>query len=172
MLKYLYEDIMSVARYLPWGLAMGLPVAALLLWLVNMVRKRKGKAPAAKLPVTVFVIYLSVMLIITFLSRESGSNTGADFKLFSTWGINKRNNAYVVENVLLFLPFGFLSGWAFESMRNILCCTFLGAAVSVGIECLQLVTRRGFFQIDDILTNTLGALIGGLIFWILTRRKR
>lgn len=172
MLKYIYEDMMSMVRYLPWSFAMGVPLAALFLWGVNFFRKRRGKAPAVKLPIIAFGIYLSVLLIITFLSRESGTKAGADFKLFSTWGINKRNNAFVIENVLLFIPFGFLGGWAFESMRNVLCCTALGAAVSVGIECLQLVTERGFFQIDDILTNTLGALIGGIAFWLLAGRKK
>ena len=78
----------------------------------------------------------------------------------------------MIENVLLFLPFGFLGGWAFEAMRNVLCCTMLGAAVSVGIECLQLVTGRGFFQIDDILTNTLGAFLGSLVFWLLRRMRK
>ena len=32
------------------------------------------------------------------------------------------------------------------------------------VEVLQLVTGRGYFQIDDLMTNTLGALIGFLIF--------
>ena len=31
-----------------------------------------------------------------------------DLELFSTWGINDRNNAFVVENVLLFIPYGFV----------------------------------------------------------------
>lgn len=172
MLKYVYEDLMSMARHLPWSLALGLPFSAVLLWGVNFLRRRRGKEPAAALPILTFGFYLSVLLIITFLSRESGTKTGPDFKLFSTWGINRRNNAFVIENVLLFIPFGFLGGWAFESMRNVLCCTVLGAAVSVGIECLQLVTGRGFFQIDDILTNTLGALLGSLIFWLLRRITR
>ena len=39
-----------------------------------------------------------------------------------------------------------------------------GAVTSFGIEFLQLVTRRGFFQIDDILTNVLGTVIGWLVF--------
>ena len=172
MLKYVYEDMLSMVRHLPWSFALGLPFAAILLWGINFLRRRRGKAPAAALPVIAFGVYLSVLLIITFLSRESGNKAGADFKLFSTWGINKRNNAFVIENVLLFLPFGFLGGWAFEAMRNVLCCTMLGAAVSVGIECLQLVTGRGFFQIDDILTNTLGAFLGSLVFWLLRRMRK
>ena len=57
--------------------------------------------------VSCLVMYVAVLLAITYFSRESGSRSGMmDLELFSTWGINNRNNAYVVENVLLFIPYG------------------------------------------------------------------
>jgi glycopeptide antibiotics resistance protein len=31
----------------------------------------------------------------------------------------------------------------------------------------QYITKRGFFQVDDIVTNTLGSLIGFLVFTML-----
>ena len=90
-----------------------------------------------------------------------------DLELFSTWGINDRNNAYVIENVLLFIPYGFLCGWNFIGARNLFRCAALGAVTSFGIEWMQLMTGRGYFQIDDILTNILGTVIGWIIFRIL-----
>lgn len=98
--------------------------------------------------------------------------TGMDLELFSTWGINDRNNAYVVENVLLFIPYGFLGAWTSGRLRRILLCGVFGFLTSVGIESLQLVTRRGFFQIDDILTNTLGTVIGCGIFCIIFHNNK
>ena len=160
MFEYIYRDMLSMVRFFPYGLALGLLMATLFLWAVNGARKRRGKLPAAKLPVAAFVIYLALMLVITFLSRESGDSKGIDLELFSTWGINDRNNAFVIENVLLFVPYGFLAGFAFGRLA-------LGAATSLGIETLQLVTGRGFFQIDDILTNTLGAVVGFLLYRLL-----
>ena len=65
---------------------------------------------------------------------------------------------------MLFVPYGFLGSWAFEKMGNFFRCLALGALTSLCIESLQLVTGRGFFQIDDILTNTLGAVIGCLVY--------
>ncbi len=159
-------------RYLPYSLVVGVPVAIVLLAAVNFLRKRRKKEAAAMLPVVLFGFYLSLMLVITFLSRESGGGSVFDLKLFSTWGINNRNNAMVVENVLLFIPYGFLGCWAFERTKGFLWCTLLGAATSLGIECLQLATGRGFFQIDDIVTNTLGAMVGYLFFRLFFRRKR
>ena len=137
-----------------------------------MLFRSKKREAAAVLPMIFFGIYLSVMLIITFLSREGGGGSVFDLKLFSTWGINDRNNALVVENVLLFVPYGFFGCWAFERAKGFLWCTLMGAATSLTIETLQLVTGRGFFQIDDIVTNTLGAMVGWLIFRLFFWRRR
>lgn len=174
MIEYIYRDLAQTARYLPYGLATGIPIALVVLWVVNSRRKRKQKPPVYWLPLMLFCIYLAVMLAITFLSRESGSSNGIDLKLFSTWGINKRNNAFVIENVLLFIPYGFLCSWNFDWAKSLWKCTLFGAAVSLGIESLQLMTGRGFFQIDDILTNILGTVIGCLLFQaasVFRRRK-
>ena len=165
MIEYIDADISRALGYLPYGLAVGVPVAAVAVWLTNVRRKRKQKPPVRWVPVTVFCVYMAVLIVITFLSRESGSRSDVfDLELFSTWGINNRNNAFVIENVLLFIPYGLFYCWNFSRGRKILRCTFLGAVISLGIETMQLVTGRGYFQIDDIVTNTLGAFIGALFF--------
>ena len=172
MMKYIYRDMVSAAEYLPLGLALGLPIAMILLCLSGRDGERK-KRIVSMIPIAIYAIYLAILLVITFFSRESGSrNGGMDMELFSTWGINTRNNAYVVENVLLFVPYGFVCSWAFSWARNFFACVLFGAATSVLVECLQLVTGRGFFQIDDILTNILGTIVGFLLFWVCIGRKR
>lgn len=166
MFKYIYEDMVYALRYLPWGMLIGIPLAVVVLKLADSAQKRRQKPAAKRLPVVLFCVYIAVMLVITFLSRESGSRSGAmDLQLFSTWGINARNNAFVIENILLFIPYGFLYRWNFRQTGNVWRCLLLGAITSFGIELMQLVTGRGYFQIDDILTNTLGALLGGILFW-------
>ncbi len=166
MFKYIYEDMISVLEHLPYGLALGIPIALLLLCFMTHGGAQKKRASSV-IPVAVYALYLGILLVITFFSRESGSTAGtADLKLFSTWGINTRNNAYVVENILLFIPYGFLLSWVFEWARGFWKSMWFGAVTSVAVECLQLVTGRGFFQIDDILTNILGSMIGYLIFRI------
>lgn len=171
MIKYIYRDLLSALRFLPWALIIGIPVSACVLWAENKLRKNEGK-PKIKVPVVLFYIYFAVILILTLFSRESGGSQVFDLQLFSTWGINDRNNAFVIENVLLFVPYGFLSSLAFKGMRRISACAAFGAATSVGVECLQLVTGRGFFQLDDILTNTAGTVLGCLAYLILFRKKR
>ena len=165
MLTYIIEDLVATGMYLPYLLIVAL--AALLVTMAgNIGRKSMGKLPRPVIATTLFRTYIIAILIITFLSREPGSRMGFDLEIGSTWGINNRNKALVIENVLLFIPFGFLAAWSTPSMRNFFTSFIWGVLFSWGIECLQLVTQRGYFQIDDIITNGLGNFIGFLIYTI------
>lgn len=166
MLRYIVRDLAGVLWYLPYGIMAGM-LTAMILTMINYGRSNRGKSKIATLPFSCLMMYLQILLIITYFSRESGSRVGVmDLQLFSTWGINLRNNAYVVENVLLFIPYGFILPWAVARQRHFSTNLRTGAVTSLAIECMQLVTRRGYFQIDDILTNTLGTILGYLCYRI------
>ena len=38
-----------------------------------------------------------------------------------------------------------------------------GIVVSFGIEILQLVLKRGLFELDDIINNSLGCMMGAVL---------
>lgn len=168
MFHYICKDLINSLRFLPFGIFAGL-VCLLLFFMWNARRKHRQKGEIPVVVWTLFFTYLALILMITLWSRESGSQKGLDLELFSTWGINKRNNAYVVENVLLFIPYGVLCPLAFKPLGKFFSCLTVGAATSLSVELLQLVTGRGFFQIDDILTNILGTVIGYLFFFFFWR---
>lgn len=80
-------------------------------------------------------------------------------------------------NVLLFLPLGFflrvLGG------RGILVALLVGFGVSLGVETTQLTGVWGLypcayrvFDVDDLLTNTVGAVLGSLLALVVPRRMR
>ena len=106
---------------------------------------------------------LSDVQLMRGLMEDVYKRQGVSLKFFETLG-GPKANAYVVENVLLFIPFGILVPLKWKQLRNTFVCTFLGFCLSCVIEIMQLITERGHFQVDDILTNTLGALIGGIVF--------
>ncbi len=164
MLKYIISDMLAALRYLPYGIIAGL-FAVCILGGISRGRKKQGKTSPSLTAMTCLVMYVAILLVITYFSRESGSRTGMmDLELFSTWGINDRNNAFVVANVLLFIPYGFVLPWADVRQRHFLINFLTGALTSLAIETMQLVTGRGYFQIDDILTNILGTVLGFICY--------
>lgn len=73
---------------------------------------------------------------------------------FSTWF----NNLF--GNVLIFMPFGFLIPLIFHkinSYRRIFLCSVLA---SMGIEGLQFFLRVGSLDVDDIILNSVGGMLG------------
>ena len=74
--------------------------------------------------------------------------------------------AQVYMNMMLYVPMGYLLPYVFEffrarsRVRPVLACF----VVSFVTENLQLIFRRGFYDVDDLMANTLGGLIGQLLF--------
>lgn len=65
-----------------------------------------------------------------------------------------------ILNIVLFIPYGFMSYIVFKNIRkNWLYGLAIGAALSFSIEFLQTFIGR-FTQLEDILTNSTGTLIG------------
>ena len=64
-----------------------------------------------------------------------------------------------ILNVGLFVPVGFLLSCGSQRMTwwRVLC---VAVVLSVGIEVLQLLLRRGLCETDDVLHNVVGAVMG------------
>ena len=75
-------------------------------------------------------------------------------------------------NVLGFMPFGFLLPILSVRIRRGAAVILSGLAISLAVETIQLVTRVGIFDVDDLLLNTLGAALGYLIFAICNQVRR
>jgi len=72
----------------------------------------------------------------------------------------------VYMNIMLYVPMGYLLPYVFEffrarsRLRPVLACF----VISFVTENLQLIFRRGFYDMDDLLANTFGGLVGQLLF--------
>ena len=165
MFKYLMQDLKWALGYLPYGvLAAG--VFFVFFWMRNAVRKRRGEATQPLMASVCFWTYLLIIFCLTLLSREQGSTNKIDLVIGSTLRINMRNNAYVVENVLLFIPYGFCLAWRFGGNKKWIRHIFCGLVTTLAVEYTQLFTGRGVFQTDDILTNVVGGVLGLVLFAI------
>ncbi len=79
----------------------------------------------------------------------------------------------VLLNILLYIPLGYLLPFVFKPMRySVLACTVVGFLCSCATEYTQLYYHIGYFQVDDIINNTLGCLIGAVFGCFLARLWR
>lgn len=104
------------------------------------------------------ILYAGFVVYHTVLCREPG--TELIFKpLF--WELSRGAWRDIGLNILLFVPLGFLLG----DKKGIL----FGFLLSVTIELVQLIFRLGFCEMDDVLNNTIGTVVGVGLFYILQK---
>lgn len=128
-----------------------------------------------------FVVYGMVLLGATFLSR-GGFYTGSEIVPFfasykEAWYQGRMGNVRnLIVNILLFVPFGFMLPLGIKRFRVFWKTGLVGLITTVLIEGLQLVTKRGIFECDDILNNLLGTMIGygffALVSWLFLEKKK
>ena len=75
----------------------------------------------------------------------------------------------VAQNLVLFIPFGFLLCEATKRPHTVR-ILLVGFLLSLLIELCQLLLRLGWFEVDDILHNTLGTYLGIRLYRWMVRR--
>jgi len=108
--------------------------------------------------VLLLVEYIFLLFCSTVIFRATGETRQYDFHPF--WSYSRPD--LLVENIMnvvVFIPVGLLLGIAFKKMtwwKALL----IGCGISVTIETLQFFFLRGFSEVDDVMHNTVGCLIG------------
>ena len=80
----------------------------------------------------------------------------------------------LVGNVVMFVPLGCLLPTVWEKLRKFLMTVLAGAGIIVAIELTQLLTLRGSCDVDDLILNLCGIVVGYVLWRIvhLIRYKR
>ncbi len=126
----------------------------------------------------VCILYLIGVFFITFIVREDMSlrtseNRGVVLTPFREFDamLHQPNHFFwfwqIVLNILLFVPFGFLLPWIHRIFRNPVVTVMAGCMLSGVIETMQYLTRRGLTEVDDVITNTMGAAAGVILYYII-----
>ena len=148
------------------------------------------KSPSKWLAGFLSMIYVAAIIYLAFISREpmpihhysinpfGAARRGLEFGGGLIQGIfsgtvkitNWAELRNIILNILLFIPFGYLLPSLFPRLRWWQ-VVLLGLAFSLCIELLQLITKLGYADVDDLINNTLGAVIGFLCFKLILKNN-
>lgn len=143
---------------------------SILLWFLTC-----GKGREQRVAISIMIPYLFLVFVATLFERRVGN----DFHIILTplWKVQAIMNGGVSKawfkkeilmNILLLMPVGVFAPVFFKGKR-FLYTIMTGIGTSIIIELLQFITRRGFAEIDDIIFNTLGVLVGFGIYSVFQR---
>ena len=135
-------------------------IAALAAALVAARHKARQQA------MNLLAVYVAAVFVITVLGRTGVEGAGysdlVNLDLIGTWtgriGGDEYDRRELFLNFFMLMPAGFLFPAAAKKklVPTLIFCFLL----TLSVETLQLLTRRGWFELNDIADNTVGAVIG------------
>ncbi len=129
--------------------------------------------------ITIFVIYIIALCYFLFFAESMGRTTRGDeyhynlqpfFEIKRIWrGRHILGMKYVilnfVGNVVAFIPFGYFIPKIVKKKIGLFYTVLFSFEFSLVVELTQLITRTGSFDVDDLILNTLGGLIGYILYY-------
>ena len=118
--------------------------------------------------VIIFLSYIFFIVWITLLKRTPGTDRRIITDIFWSFKLwfkgSKRGRREVVQyikNILLFIPYGLLFPSKDKGWRMIVITAIILSGV---IEMFQYVFVLGWCELDDVISNAVGAIIGYGVF--------
>lgn len=145
-----------------------------------MVRSEKSKR-LIMVSRLLFIIYMIFALYVLLMAESFGRTVTDQYRynlvpfmeikrFYSLLGTGWNGKAFLnlFGNVLCFMPFGFYQAIEFRNkkamIRKVTLCTFF---FSFCVEIVQLIFKIGIFDVDDLILNTTGGILGGILYKLL-----
>lgn len=144
-------------------------------------REKINKIWFTVLVIIIIPVYLYLVLQITMLGRNELDGGKSELIPFMSyymlpvvgwrgWGV------YIfyglVGNIIIFVPVGMLIALLPKVKHKYLLSGIIGFVFSLAIEIIQYCTMLGTFEVDDLIHNTWGAVIGCAIALALMRKDK
>ena len=175
----------GILSRVPWEHWMAMGVLSLALTIILLIRKKCSVYGAIATGLTVFMglFLLDTAVAIRYMGimhHISGNNLTLDFsRLFQKSG---QGPVETISNIAVYVPFGFFLGEALAEIKRLSSWRLIGwvtlsaFGLSLCIECLQLGLHVGFFELTDLVLNTVGGCVGGGVSvmgrWLWMRGRR
>jgi len=139
---------------------------------------KKEKSTPHPLVILLFILYLLLLFYLLFFSETYGRTMDSGYRynlepfkeikrFWSNWDSLGWSSVItnLAGNIIAFAPFGFFLPMLCRAGKNVIGCVVLSALFSLAVETVQLFTKVGAFDVDDIMLNAIGGLAGFLGYY-------
>lgn len=148
-----------------------------------MVEKNKAKTKAVRF--VLFCLYLLVLSYLLFFAESFGRGASGEYRYnFVPFTEIRRYLTYwetiglagvamnLLGNIVAFMPFGYFMSGLTENKLKTVSVVLFSMEFSILVEIIQLVTKLGSCDVDDVILNTLGGWIGCLVYKSILRMRK
>ncbi len=162
-IRYIFYNFREAIPPALIGLAIGVVLLVLLNWKHRQERTRLPKGQAVA--ILLLLGYLGGLVAITFMNRMgNGMQMYQPFPFLAFW---EAWNTFTLQvwlnpllNIAMFVPLGMFLPLAAKLLQRWYWMLTAGAGTSLIIEMAQYILGRGQADVDDLICNTLGAMLG------------
>lgn len=167
----LFENNIKAILDQTWPMLIIITVIALSMRIVYYIKTKKQIVFYKELLMYFFIIYIMCFFyVVTFQDVSWSSSNFTPFKEIFRYDFGTRlffKN--VLGNMIMFIPYGFFVSYILK-LEKWYSITSLTLLTSLTIETTQLVIGR-VFDVDDIMLNILGGLLGYSIYYVIVKLK-
>jgi len=158
--KNIIEDIMPNI----WPMVLIITVIVSSLRIAYLLKGNKKFCLHKEILSLVFIVYILCLYhVVTFQDVNYGVNNFIPFKEIFRYSIGSTKFLKnIIGNIVLFIPFGFFASYYLKN-KKMFTSVILTLITSTTIEVVQYYIGR-VFDIDDIILNLVGGIIGFLLF--------
>ena len=124
-----------------------------------------------------FILYIAALIYFLFFSEKYGRTLNEEYrynlipfseiKRFIIYYEGVGAEAFMINiigNIAAFIPFGMLLPVVINNYRRSFIIILDGFMFSLIVETIQLLTKVGSFDVDDVILNTLGVATGYICY--------
>ena len=134
-----------------------------------------------------FILYVLLLIYFLFFSEEYGRAADVErayrynlipfLEIRRFWTYREQLGAFAVfaniaGNIIGFMPLGFILPVIIPRIRSCFFITLSGFLFSLFVEIIQLLTKVGCFDVDDLILNTVGTFLGCILFLLCDKIRR
>lgn len=154
-----------------WPIIIIITVIACSLRLTYLIKNNQKFCFYKELSMLLFILYVMCLFeVVTIQDQNYGLSNFVPFREIFRYEVGSRLFVRnIIGNILLFLPYGYFASDYLKSQKVWMICV-LTAIVSLTIEIVQLNIGRTF-DIDDIILNTCGGVLGYFLYYLTEKIK-
>ena len=116
--------------------------------------------------------YITLLVQMGVISRTPGSVSEMVWIPFQTSGGSSLIVLYSLANLVIFILFGILVPKVFRGVNSVWAIALVTLMTSVVIEIVQFMLACGYSEVEDVIMNVAGGVIGYLIIRRIGKKKK